>query len=560
MVALCHDRSGTTLFFLCLAAACIQATRLSMEVADTFLWVLTFLCFQACGALLRWGLMPDPLVRFQPLAVALANAAPFGILAFMAVDQVPQVQYMLLSLMHVFVAIAVMAVYPGLIELHRVYSGIFLLTMACGWFISKYPLGTVVGWMLLGLFVILEVASRQLYRGGVQRIRLEAAHRDVTKELAAKIEALEDLNRSRTNLLAAACHDLRQPTHALGLLIEAIVSSEEDAHRLEKLRQLQRNNTNAANMLSALMDLSRLESDGFQAVPVAMRLDDLLDEAKAQFALVAHQKRLSLFIPHAQWRVYSDPYLLRRVVFNLLSNAIKYTREGEVVLSVRRSGRKLLLTVADTGIGIAPSWQSRVFEEYARPNRGAEGLGIGLATVKKACALMHHPLTFESRLGQGTVFTVELELVAEPRGSAAPGKVEPSADVSRTDHRENPATKLIAVIEDDPVIRQAVVELLQEWKFEVVEAEESLALIELLQVTRQKPAVLLADFHLRHDNGLEALSSVRALPGLDALPAIIVTGDTSAAFQKMADAACVAVLHKPVPPRELCKAINMLTT
>lgn len=556
MDALYRDKSGMAFLFLGLAVACIQTTRTSLEWGDTLLWTLIFLCFQVFRLMLRSELIPGRSIQSSPLLAAMANAIPFGILAFAAVDEVPQIQYMSLTLMHVFVVVTVIAIYPGFIELHRVYSGIFLLSLACGWFISGYSSGSVAGLVVLGLFGILEMASQQLYRCSVQKIQQEVTHRDVTNRLWDKIEVLEGLNESKTSLLAAACHDLRQPTHAMGLLIEAIVSGKEDVHRREKLRQLQRSNTNSANMLSALMDLSRLDSGGFQAVPAVMGLQDLLDEARAQFVLVAQQKGLNLFIPHAEWKVYSDPYLLRRVVFNLLSNAIKYTREGEVVLSLSCSGTKLLMTIADTGIGIAQSWQSRVFEEYARPNRGVEGLGIGLSTVKKACTLMHHPLTFESRLGRGTTFTLELKLVEQCDVESEETGL--STDVGRTVHRSDPTPRLIAVIEDDHVTRQAAVDLLRQWNFEVVEAAESFTMIELLQATQQKPSVLLVDLHLRHANGLAALCNVRALPGLQTLPAIIVTGDTSATFQKMADAACVVVLHKPVPPRELRKAINKL--
>ncbi|RZI98884.1 MAG: hypothetical protein EOP39_26220, partial [Rubrivivax sp.] len=199
----------------------------------------------------------------------------------------------------------------------------------------------------------------------------------LSRQLADQVSALDTLNRSKTSLLAAACHDLRQPAHATGLMIDAAMAEFHDPAIQAQLQRLSTSNATLVGMLSTLMDLARLDSGSFQAVRAPVRLATLLDETRLQFELVALRKGLSLQIEDSPLSVLSDPYLLRRIVFNLVANALKYTERGWVRVSVAAGAHDVVLQVSDSGVGIRPEQQATVFEEYTRLDRSGDGLGIG---------------------------------------------------------------------------------------------------------------------------------------------------------------------------------------
>jgi signal transduction histidine kinase/CheY-like chemotaxis protein len=546
---------GFYFFFFPLALACMVEVYQSLGVLMSTAWLCVFLTFQVARLCVHRQTLLRLKIRTRMLLGAVGNAAPFGILALISFDRLDNIQYMVLTLMLVFVTVAVIAACPSFADLHKAYIWPLLGCTTLGWLLSQYQANVTMAAMLIILIATLELASRYLRQTGLRRTQLEVANQKLARDLQEKVQSLEQLNRSKTSLLAAACHDLRQPTHATGLLIEAILSGANtgDADCQQRLLLLQRSNITASNMLSALMDLARLDTGSLQASRLEIDLNELLDESRGQFAIVALQKGLRLKIPRTDLRVFSDPYLLRRVVFNLLSNAIKYTHHGEVSITLYRARGRVQLSVSDTGIGIAESEKEKVFEEYTQLAKGSEGLGIGLSIVQRACALMQHRLTLDSTLGTGTRFTIEMELASEP--AVQPAEVEPFSSLPQLSRSLHPS-RMIAVVEDDVTIRQAAIDLLTQWNYVVIDAADPHQIVQLIESSSMRPSLVISDLHLRKEDGFSVIHRIRALAGLEGLPAILVTGDLNPEYQQLADRYSIKLLHKPVPPRQLRGAIQ----
>ncbi len=368
--------------------------------------------------------------------------------------------------------------------------------------------------------------------------------------LATSNSQLEEMHALRTRLLAAACHDLRQPAHALGMLAELARDEADPVERQQKLDGILRCSATLSDMLSMLMDLTQLEGGRYVPVLEAVELAGVLQEVELQYGNPARRKGLSLQVPATPAHVRSDRQLLRRIVFNLVSNAVKYTPRGSVALVLHQDGQDLQLTVQDTGPGIAPHQLADAFTDYIRldTSRGSEGLGIGLPIVKRAADLLGHPLRVASEPGQGTAITVALPLCEPP--AAAPAAALPETG-SATD-------RPILLVEDDAESLQAMAALLMRRGYPVIAGTGFDEVAARLAARTAPPALLITDMHLRGDNGLAVAARLRRLPGLEELPVLVVTGDLAPGEAGAEMPRGVIVAHKPLTPRRLLQTIEEL--
>jgi two-component system, sensor histidine kinase len=245
---------------------------------------------------------------------------------------------------------------------------------------------------------------------------------------------------------------------------------------------------------------------------------------------------------------------VERIVRNLVSNAIRYTEDGTVLVGCRPRGNKVLLQVWDSGLGIAPEQQARIFEEfYQVPVQGAppvgerKGLGLGLAIVKRLADLIDAPLTLRSWPGRGSVFALEL-----PRGARDSSNDEPQGRAAA------PTVTLqgrrIVVVEDEPAVRAGIEALLTGWGaqlhlFDSVGA--CVAWANRCGPEQAAPDLLIVDFRLENGHtGIEALEALRRRFGV-AVPAIMVTGSAMSRVDLDALAHDFHVLVKPVLPNKL---------
>ncbi len=282
----------------------------------------------------------------------------------------------------------------------------------------------------------------------------------LARDLEAARAQAEAVNASKTRFLAAASHDLLQPLSAARLLSSALDTELKDAP--EDIRSLigriDRSIANGDRLLRALLDISRLDAGGVTPQMSVFPLQELMEEAAAQFAPLAEGKGLNLKVAPSSLWVRSDRGLMTSVLQNLLSNAVRYTESGRVLIGVRRSGGQARLQVADTGPGVEPAEQVRIFGEFERAGKRAgedRGLGLGLAIVERIVKRLGQSVSIASVPGRGSVFEVTLE-------RAEPGQI---VEPRRTSRRRTASLDGLRVlcIENEPPVLEATLVLLRRW-------------------------------------------------------------------------------------------------
>ncbi|HEX4896631.1 MAG TPA: ATP-binding protein [Solimonas sp.] len=376
---------------------------------------------------------------------------------------------------------------------------------------------------------------------------------ELSAQLQAALADAEAANAAKTRFLAAASHDLRQPVHALSMFTAALRRRPMESRTATIAEQLDRAVRSLTIELDALLDISRLEADAVTRARAPVELQGLLSRMAAESAAFVAQKGLVCRTRCAEglW-VRTHPELLQRILRNLLTNAVKYTVHGSVELYAESSDGKVRIGVLDTGPGIPPQEQARIFEEFYRVQgevpAEVESYGLGLAIVRRLATLAGLELHLESRLGWGSRFWLELEAITPPP-AAAPSSGAEDADLAP----ERPGEIRVLVVDDEPQPRLATQALLEALGFQVRVAacmRSAMALAGTLS-----PQLLLTDLRLdRHMEGLDLLAQVRRqLPGL---AAVVLSGDTSPEALAATKAAGVELLHKPVTPQCLQEAIG----
>jgi len=246
--------------------------------------------------------------------------------------------------------------------------------------------------------------------------RLEASARERDKQSKRRLDDALRTSRSKTQLLAALGHDLRQPLTVLMATLE-VLEPDLLPSRLPVLERAQAAAARLERAFASVMDAARLEFGGVRPVIHPFRVNPLLREVCDQHALDAERKGLRLTMVPCRHEVISDPEFLGSILHNLVENAIKYTRAGRVLVGCRRRGGNLSIHVADTGIGIPQEMLVPIFDEYHQvAHRNGNGIGLGLFIVKRSAHLLGHSVAVRSVPGTGSSFAVEVPLnVHAPR-------------------------------------------------------------------------------------------------------------------------------------------------
>ncbi len=378
---------------------------------------------------------------------------------------------------------------------------------------------------------------------------LEQRVTERTLELQDALAEAERANASKSRFVAAASHDLLQPLSAAKLYLTSLESDLSDPDQQERLAKAGNALHSVEHILGALLDISRLDS-GRAAVHITdIPLGALLSQLRDELAPMAHDKGLDLRVIPSNITVQSDATYLRRILQNLLSNALRYTDAGRVLMGVRRRGNSVSVEIRDTGPGIPEEQHDKIFDEFHRVNAAAspaEGLGLGLAIVDRACRLLGHPLQMTSNAKSGTIFRVDL-----PRSTAHP-----------TLHAANPAPapdtisqRIILLVENDPDLRNALTLTLENWGADVIAcsgAQEALALLKEIDIA---PDLALVDYHL--DDGALGTDLIRQLHArYGQLPSCVITANRAPSLPQECARIGATLLTKPIQPQELRESLN----
>ncbi|MFJ5257191.1 NahK/ErcS family hybrid sensor histidine kinase/response regulator [Pseudomonas sp. NPDC088414] len=356
----------------------------------------------------------------------------------------------------------------------------------------------------------------------------------------------EAANQSKTRFLAAVSHDLMQPLNA-ARLFSAALSHQEDGLSSEAQQLVQHLDSSlrsAEDLISDLLDISRLENGKINPDRKPFALNELFDTLGAEFKALAQEQGLRFRVRGSQLRIDSDIKLLRRILQNFLTNAFRYAK-GPVLLGVRRRGGELCLEVWDRGPGIPADKQQVIFEEFKRldshQTRAEKGLGLGLAIADGLCRVLGHTLRVRSWPGHGSVFSVSVPL-------ARAQSVPTNAAVELNGKLLSGAQVLCIDNEDSILI--GMNSLLTRWGCQVWTArnrEECAALLN----EGVRPQLALVDYHLDHgDTGTELMAWLRTKLG-EPVPGVVISADGRPETVAQVHAAGLDYLAKPVKPAAL---------
>ena len=373
--------------------------------------------------------------------------------------------------------------------------------------------------------------------------RLEARVAERTLELEDALSEAERANTSKSRFVAAASHDLLQPLSAAKLYLATAESGLVEGETGGVLRKAGRALSSVESILEALLDISKLDS-GKASIHVApIRLASVLRQLRDELEPVAIEKGLDLRFVMTDAVVASDATYLRRILQNLISNAVRYTAAGKVLVGVRKRKNTVRLEVWDTGPGIADDEQDTIFREFRRLETAAsaaEGMGLGLAIVERACALLKHPLELQSSVGHGTGFFVTFPL-------ARPDHTASLANIRQISSSQRDLSDLIVLlIENDPDVRDAMQLALEgRWGTGVLTAANLDEAILALDEIGVPPDVIVADYQLDNGNtGLAAIAQLRARHG--EVPACVISADRTSELSSACASAGLDLFLKPV--------------
>jgi len=527
------------------AQVAMQALRMTLIIAfarrprpdDTLLWwANVYTAFQAVAGTL-WGstiyLFAHP---NQPITVALTLCSLYSLGAGSVPSNAynPKGLYTLVGCM--FAPMVVRLLSTGTLE--------------------YVALGTASGLYGVAMFGMCRVQARTLDEGF--RIRFE--NRELLARLTVQTERAEAARHraelaslAKSQFLAAASHDLRQPLYALSLFSASLDELRLDADGRAVVSNIQESISAMEQLFDGLLDLSKLEAGVVQPRFAPISVDALFDRLSQYFRPLAMERGLDLrFRSDNEW-VTSDSTLLEQVLGNLIANAARCTQRGGVLVAARRRGQDVRLEVWDTGIGIAPPDLERIFEEFVQLGNSErdrrKGLGLGLSIARRSGALIGAVINVASRLGRGSRFWISqpaaspVALSQPPHGRAAPMPAEAW-------NHDLP----LLVVDDDRAVRTA---LLSRWGVRFETAADGDAAIALVEGGAGF-GLVLADYRLPPPwNGLDLLDAIARLHGSAAPARVLVTADFDPTLMTAARAAGVPVVPKPVRPAQLRQVLGL---
>ena len=383
---------------------------------------------------------------------------------------------------------------------------------------------------------------------------------EANSEAAKARDAALAASRAKSEFLARMSHEIRTPMNGVLGMTELLRGTKLDGRQQKYAETISNSAESLLTIINDILDFSKIEAGKMALDDAPFDLEQIVEEAAELLAEPAHARGLELIcrLPpglHSAYR--GDGMRLRQVLINLLSNAVKFTERGQVVVRVRElAGREvqqavLRFSVEDTGVGIRPENQRRIFDSFSQEDGGATrkygGTGLGLAISKQLVELMGGSIDVRSTQGAGSTFSFTVPFAREGRS-----EVELSLDAL--------AGRRILVVDDNATNREILREHLQSWRVEVTEATSGARALEQLKSAANRGEsfdLVVLDYQMPEMSGMDVLRVVRATPELRDLRVVLLSSmsraedDTDWRAQRVE-----ACLTKPVRRTHLHTALS----
>lgn len=407
-----------------------------------------------------------------------------------------------------------------------------------------------------GIGVLMDITERlsaqdELVKNAQQMVVLREAARQ-----------LEEVNRLKSEFLANMSHELRTPLNAVIGLSNVLLQEKFgpiNAKQSEYLGGINQSGEHLLSLINEILDLSKIEAGKEQLEPGTFDIEKTLRNTFIMVKEKAFKHNIELVseIDPDIGTFYADERRVKQILFNLLSNAVKFTEPGgKVGMKALRNDAGLLITVWDTGIGISDNKKHLLFQPFQQLDsslsRNHEGTGLGLVLTKKLVEMHGGSITFESKEGAGTSFTVMLPERHLPEPGAEAETSRPEVPAGMVLHASG---RKIMVVEDNRLNMILASDYLKLNGFEVIEATDGEQA--LLKVSSERPDLILMDIQMPGVDGLEVTRRLKEDPSTRAIPIIAMTALAMQGDEKMClSGGCDDYIRKPVNLDEMIAKIE----
>ena len=408
------------------------------------------------------------------------------------------------------------------------------------------PLGSMVAFYLAIKMAVLF--SQSWEKSFSLRLKNDAMIDELVAEKNASIAA----NIAKSEFIATASHDLRQPMQSINIFVDMIEPKnlpDFENHIFSRMR----NSISVLNkMFNTLLDISKLDS-GFSPASTYFSIAHLANDLKVNFSDLCKEKNLTLTFQFEDITAKGDPLLVEQILRNLLANAVQYTDQGSILVSFSNQNDQLNFSVKDTGHGIPENDLPVIFREFFRSEHSRshhDGLGLGLSIVNRIVQKIGGECTVHSVLGQGSLFSIQTPFpISNELPKHSTQKVTPNDAISSHNVDEKVIEKLsgtnIGIIENDYSLKEAYEAYFNKAGFAVysIPHDEPGFANSLAEIP--KLHFILSDFRLGEHDGIYFIQKLREEFNED-IPACIVTADTSPKHLQLFDQLNIHVLYKPI--------------